>query len=141
MKQKQQEEGDKNKKEAESEVKEKKKEEEEEAPKSYVYTGMSPLSGFERSKQHSYLLQSCNMEKVVVDGEEDEEENKEGFMAVQAKMKHEGRKDVKFKMTSVRHHSSCFTRAIHEAVHLKYMSQKRDIAILNGKSDVGCCLV
>ena len=61
MKQKQQEEGDKNKKEAESEVKEKKKEEEKEAPKSYVYTGMSHLSGFERGKQHSYLLQSCNM--------------------------------------------------------------------------------
>ena len=69
------------------------------------------------------------MEKVVVDGEEDEEENtknKEGFMTVHVKMKHEGRKDVKFKMTSVRHHSSCFTRAIHEAVHLKYMSQKRE---------------
>ena len=136
MKQKQQEEGDKNKKEAESEVKEKKKEEEEEAPKSYVYTGMSHLSGFEQSKQHSYLLQSCNMEKVVVDGEEDEEENKEGFMAVHVKMKHEGRKDVKFKMTSVRHHSSCFTRAIHEALHLSHMSQKRDIAILNGKSEM-----
>ena len=56
MKQRKQEEGGKNKKEAESE--EKKKEEEKEAPKSYVYTGMTHLSGFERGKQHSYLLQS-----------------------------------------------------------------------------------
>ena len=134
MKQRKQEEGGKNKKEAESE--EKKKEEEKEAPKSYVYTGMTHLSGFERGKQHSYLLQSSNMEKVKVDDEEEEEDNKEGHMAVHVKMKHEGRKNVKFKMIAVRYHSSCFTRAVHEAVHLKYMSQRRDIAIMNGKSEM-----
>ena len=30
----------------------------------------------------------------------------------------------------------CFTRAVHEAVHLKYMSQRKDIAIMNGKSEM-----
>ena len=45
MKQRQQEEGDKSEKEAEIE---KKKEEVKEAPKAFVYTGMTHLSGFER---------------------------------------------------------------------------------------------
>ena len=74
------------------------------------------------------------MEKVKVDGEE--EENKEGHLGIHVKMKHEGRKNVKFKMTAVKYYSSCFTRAVHEAVHLKYMSQRKDIAIMNGKSEM-----
>ena len=108
--------------------------EEENAPKSYVYTGMSHLSGFERGKQHGYLLQKLDLNKKKVEGEE--EEDNEGHMAVHVKLKHEGRKNVRFKMSAVKYHSSPFSRAVHEAVHLKYLSLRGDVAIMNGKSEM-----
>ena len=132
MKQKQEEE--EGKEEAEGRQEEAKKEEED-APKSYVYTGMSHLSGFERGKQHSYLLQKFDMKKKKVEGEEEEEDN-EGHMAVHVKLKHEGRKNVRFRMSAVKYQSSAFSRAVLEAVHLKYMSQREDIKIMNGKSEM-----
>ena len=57
-------------------------------------------------------------------------------MAVHAKLKHEGRKNVRFRMSAVKYQSSAFTRAVLEAVHIKYMSQKEDIAVMNGKSEM-----
>ena len=94
---------------------------------------MTHLSGFERGKQHSYLLQKLDMKKKEVEGEE--EDDKEGHMAVHAKLKHEGRKNVRFRMSAVKYKSSAFSRAVLEAVHLKYMSQREDIAVMNGKSE------
>ena len=132
MKQKQEEEEGKEK--GEGRQKKAKKEEVEDAPKSYVYTGMTHLSGFERGKQHSYLLQKLDMKKKKVEGEE--EDDKEGHMAVHAKLKHEGRKNVRFRMSAVKYKSNAFSRAVLEAVHLKYMSQREDIAVMNGKSEM-----
>ena len=68
MKQKQEEK--EGKEEGERRQKKAKKEEVEDAPKSYVYTGMTHLSGFERGKQHSYLLQKLDMKKKKVEEEE-----------------------------------------------------------------------
>ena len=132
MKQKQEEE--EGKKEERGRQKKAVRKEEEDAPKSYVYTGMSHLSGFERGKQHGYLLQKLDMKKKKVEGEE--EEDNEGHMAVHAKLKHGGRKNVRFKMSAVKYHSSAFSRAVHEAVHIKYLSLRGDIAIMNGKSEM-----
>ena len=66
--------------------------------------------------------------------EREEEEDKEGHMAVHVKLKHEGRKNVIFRMSAVKYQSSAFSRAVLEAVHLKYISQRGDIAVMNGKS-------
>ena len=74
------------------------------------------------------------MKKKKVEGEE--EDDKEGHMAVHAKLKHEGRKNVRFRMSAVKYQSSAFSRAVLEAVHLKYMSQREDIAVMNGKSEM-----
>ena len=39
-------------------------------------------------------------------------------------------------MSAVKYKSSAFSRAVLEAVHLKYMSQREDIAVMNGKSEM-----
>ena len=39
-------------------------------------------------------------------------------------------------MSAVKYQSSAFSRAVLEAVHLKYMSQRGDVTIMNGKSEM-----